>query len=450
MRKTCNTTPFLEIAGKLKKILSPNILQVYDYGKYGDQLFLVLEYAKGGDLGAILKTRTLSQIETIQLGLDLLKGLKVLKDNKMVHFDIKPANIMHCPPEYKLGDFGIVTTRQTETVPLYSEIWSTAAYVAPEFFTTTNSVDYKSDIYSLGVTMYQALIGDNPFQAEKAIISMARHVNFIPPPIRIYNKNFSLAFSKMIAKMLSKNPSERPSPEELERGLKATLKHLRRFAKLDPTVKDVEPCEVIWTRGEEDEEVEISLPKQVKRSFIPKAILDFFRRGILRIQEVILGRIIEIQEKIYNIFVIKGSTFIVVIFIAAFSFSIILGYLVHKFMTGGFTPSPKGSWVVTICKNCGLTEEWRIQNIAHHKCSECNGVLSYGMECLECGCLFSLKATFETENKEILMEKLDDRHSCLRCGSLFTRPIRTYHDKIAILNSIRKKINPNFLRDQKL
>lgn len=165
---------------------------------------------------SLSKNEKLPEKEVIKLGLDISKALVSLQQHGILHLDIKPENILNSNGTYKLTDFGIHQRQDTATIAINAEIWSTASFTSPETFIDQNKIGVKSDIYSLGVTLYLALTEDNPFMAAKANVSMFRQVNLQPSSLLDLEDKYSVELSVLLDMMLSKDPDQRPSPEELE------------------------------------------------------------------------------------------------------------------------------------------------------------------------------------------------------------------------------------------
>ncbi|MFZ2656447.1 MAG: protein kinase, partial [Victivallales bacterium] len=227
---------FIETAERIRKVDSKNILKIYDYGQYAGKFYIILEYADKGDLAAELRRHKLSEQEALKLGLDIAKGLKELDKHGIVHFDIKPENIMFAGSDYKLGDFGIIQQRESGTVPIKSEIWSTAAYLPPEYLNDSTAVSIRSDIYALGVTLYQAVTGENPFQSEKSALCMFKQMNLVPPSIKSFDPRITEYFSDTLDAMLDKKPENRPSVDEIMEFFSNILDYLaaRNIAEYEP------------------------------------------------------------------------------------------------------------------------------------------------------------------------------------------------------------------------
>ncbi len=218
---------FLETAGKLRKLNSEYVLKFHEFGQCDGRLFVAMDYAPNGDLSKKIKGKVISQVEAAHLGLDIASAIRDISKEGIVHFDLKPENIMIAENgRFLLGDFGIITTRTGTTVPIRREIWSTLAYLPPEYFVEDQIYVEKSDIYSLGVTIYQALSGENPFQSEKAGAVMFCQVNLVPPDLRTLNPAFDDDLCRVLNLMLSKKSDLRPGVEDL---IQAFSKILLRF-----------------------------------------------------------------------------------------------------------------------------------------------------------------------------------------------------------------------------
>ncbi len=207
------TRLLLDGARRLAEIDSPHIVKVLDTGQLTDRVYVVMELMSGGSLENILKSKLLSEFEATLLGYDLSCALKALEDKRIVHLDVKPGNILY-GENYKLADFGVITPRNSGALPQSGEIWGTVAYVSPEYL-TGGELTIKSDVYSLGITLYRAVTGDNPFDSDRPSVSMFRQMNLTPPPVTQFDPSISKYFSNTVQGMLDKDPESRPEPGEL-------------------------------------------------------------------------------------------------------------------------------------------------------------------------------------------------------------------------------------------
>jgi len=190
----------------------PSIVDIYDVGQEDRQHFIVMEYVDGSDLKSlILRYKQLPVQQVLQIAAAIAEGLDAAHQLGMVHRDVKPQNIMVSNDETaKITDFGIaksgLSTAQTET----GVTFGTADYISPEQ-ARGQPATAQSDIYALGVTIYEALTGQLPFVGDSAVAVALQHVGSKPPPIRRHNPNVSQSLEALIMRALAKNPSERPT-----------------------------------------------------------------------------------------------------------------------------------------------------------------------------------------------------------------------------------------------
>ncbi|WP_405181766.1 protein kinase [Nocardia sp. NBC_01377] len=191
----------------------PNIVAVYDRsGPEDDALWLTMRYIAGGDAGELLEAspRGLAPEHAVRIVGDAAEALDFAHDQGVVHRDVKPANLM---VEYGprdeiralLTDFGIARTRD-DTVTM-SSISASFAYAAPERF--SNLADHRSDIYSLGCTLYHLLTGTYPFPRDDQAAVIAAHLTARPPSPRELRPELPVEFDAVIATALAKKPHRR-------------------------------------------------------------------------------------------------------------------------------------------------------------------------------------------------------------------------------------------------
>lgn len=397
---------FVETAGKIKEVESPNVLKINDFGQYAGRFYIILEFAEGGDLARLLKQRKLSEGETVKLALDLIKGLKEFEKHGIVHFDIKPENIMISGNEYKLGDFGIAEQRETATIPIKTEIWSTAAYLPPEYLNDSSAVSIKSDIYSLGITLYQAITGDNPFQSDKPAVAMFKQVNLVPPNLETYDRRITKYFSDSVAAMMDKNPDSRPSLDEIEH----VFNHILEFLAVRPPEgeKEADAGETFKKAKKELDVLTDATPaiaakkeRPKKRKIMPW--LTFVKFGAVRSSAVIA--------------ILLGL-------------SIFAGLLIYNRLIEGREQSPRGALSSVICLKCQKAYETRIMDIKNDKCIHCGGVLAYRQKCNSCKFEFPYKTPDPAqENFKLAASETDNINKCPKCDSTDTYPVPTSLEK---------------------
>ncbi len=202
---------FLQEARSVANLSHPNIVTVFDFGHDESQYFIVMEYISGTDLKTIVRRlKQLSVVETLEFMIKICAGVGYAHRAGIVHCDLKPQNILVTADEQvRVTDFGISRALASIDPLERSEIvWGSPLYLAPE-----QSAGYPpspaSDVYSLGVMMFEMLTGQLPFQAENAIELAELHQTAPPPSMRTSNPNIPPQLEQVVVKVLSKEPSAR-------------------------------------------------------------------------------------------------------------------------------------------------------------------------------------------------------------------------------------------------
>ncbi|MBD2449920.1 AAA family ATPase [Nostoc sp. FACHB-152] len=197
-----------------KNINSPLIIQTYSLEPYQNSYALVMEDFRGISLKEwCVETQFITSLqEFLQIAIALCNALDILYRHNTIHKDIKPSNILINPEtkQIKLIDFSIATllTRETQTLVSPNILEGTLAYISPEQTGRMNrGIDYRSDFYSLGVTFYELLTGELPFQADDAMELVHCHLAKTPPSVK--NKNISQALLNIVMKLMAKNAEDR-------------------------------------------------------------------------------------------------------------------------------------------------------------------------------------------------------------------------------------------------
>jgi len=224
----------------------PNIVQVYDFNNDGDIYYMVLEFVPGETLQDRLKhlkkTETkMDYRQATRIMLNMCDALDYAHTKGMIHRDIKPANIMlDTRGQAILMDFGIVKIMDATSHTSTGAVMGTARYMSPEVI-RSEAADARSDLYSLGVTFYEMLSGDPPFDADSAMSLLMRHLNDPVPDLSIKRDDLPIELVDIVNKALEKNREDRyQSAEEMIDGLKhfmATLETVPVKTVL-PTPKD--------------------------------------------------------------------------------------------------------------------------------------------------------------------------------------------------------------------
>ena len=205
----------------------PNIVGVYDWGQVDTTYYIAMEYVQGRTLAEILqKHERLSVLQACDIALDIASALSSAHTAGVAHRDIKPANvIVSATGHVKVADFGIaraIGAAIEQGLTQTGAVMGTATYFSPEQAQGAQP-DPRSDLYSLGVIMYEMLAGEPPFTGENAIAIAYKQVHDVPVPLRTKNPEISPAFSAIVMKCLAKD-RERRYPTAL-----ALADDLRRF-----------------------------------------------------------------------------------------------------------------------------------------------------------------------------------------------------------------------------
>jgi serine/threonine-protein kinase len=214
------------------RINHPNVVRVYDVTRTPEQTYVVMEYIAGETLEQLIRWRGGLPLSTVlHVGLDVAAGLQAGLESQLLHRDIKPRNIIVTPEgRAKVIDLGLAHSR-AESVYLPAprgggrhNVVGTAGYVAPEWVTAPADVDFRADIYSLGVTLYYAACGRLPFGATDVGACLTAHCELPIPSPRQFRPDLPEPFVRSLMRMLEKRPALRHgSYRELELELRAVL-----------------------------------------------------------------------------------------------------------------------------------------------------------------------------------------------------------------------------------
>jgi serine/threonine protein kinase len=190
----------------------PNIVDVYDVGQDADTHYIVMEYVAGSDLKALLMRSGALPIEqAVYVGECAANGLDAAHRIGMVHRDIKPQNIIVGEQgQVKITDFGIAKSSLSTALTETGVTFGTADYISPEQARGQPATP-RSDIYSLGVTLYETLTNRLPFSGDSSIAVAMQHVSADPPPPRMYNPRIPPQLESLVLRALSKEPDGRPT-----------------------------------------------------------------------------------------------------------------------------------------------------------------------------------------------------------------------------------------------
>jgi eukaryotic-like serine/threonine-protein kinase len=201
---------FRQEARAVAKLTHPNVVSVIDAGEDGGYPYIVFEYVKGETLKQrIGRVGALDTQEAIAYAIEVARGLGVAHARNMVHRDIKPQNVLIDEEgRAKLTDFGISRQLEQDGVTATGRVLGTTDYVAPEQ-AMGKAVDPRSDIYSLGVVLYEMLVGQVPFHADSQVGVAMKHVNEELPDVQRRRPEASAAVALVVERATAKDPAER-------------------------------------------------------------------------------------------------------------------------------------------------------------------------------------------------------------------------------------------------
>jgi serine/threonine-protein kinase len=196
------------------KLNHPACVSVLDFGEFDGQLYLVMEYAAGRLLADRLDQGTVEPIEAVMIARGIAAALRHAHSLGIVHRDLKPGNVILLDTAAtgvpcKLLDFGLAKSVEGgEQLTMTGTVFGTPGYLSPEQAQGA-AADARSDLYSLGIVMWEMLAGDKPFHGEDPIDVLRSHIHTPAPPVREFAPRTSLQLDRVIARLLEKDPTKR-------------------------------------------------------------------------------------------------------------------------------------------------------------------------------------------------------------------------------------------------
>jgi eukaryotic-like serine/threonine-protein kinase len=238
---------FRREARAVARLSHPNIVTVIDRGDDGERQYIVFEHVEGENLKElVLRSGRLPVRRALELSLAIADGLSFAHEHGLVHRDVKPQNVLLSQEgEVKVTDFGIARSLHVEHgVTQTGTVLGTGEYLAPEQ-ASGKGVSPATDVYSLGVVLWELLAGDVPFTGENFVAVALRHVNEPPPDLRQRRPDVSPRLEAAIERALAKDPARRfPSMAAFAKELRACLAEVDGESPPPPVASDLELTQV--------------------------------------------------------------------------------------------------------------------------------------------------------------------------------------------------------------
>jgi serine/threonine-protein kinase len=189
----------------------PNIVTVIDRGEHEGHQFIVFEYIAGENLKQLIQRRGPAPVTTaLELAMQIARGLSFAHQQGLIHRDIKPQNVLlNGDGEAKVTDFGIARSLDVQQgMTQTGTVLGTSDYIAPEQ-AQGQRVDEHTDVYSLGVVLYELLTNEVPFPGENFVAVAMRHINEEPPPVRDKRPDVSPRLEAAVQRAMAKRPEDR-------------------------------------------------------------------------------------------------------------------------------------------------------------------------------------------------------------------------------------------------
>jgi eukaryotic-like serine/threonine-protein kinase len=235
---------FKREARAVARLSHPNIVTVIDRGEDGGKQFIVFEYIDGENLKEnLVRNGRLPVRDALELALQVARALAFAHEHGLVHRDVKPQNVLlNGDGRAKVTDFGIARSLDVDGVTQTGTVLGTSNYIAPEQ-ASGRRVDQQTDVYSLGVVLYELLAGEVPFPGENFVTVALKHVNEPPPNLLDVRRDVPARVAQAVDRALAKDPS-------------------RRFESMDAFAAELEACLMTLgqTHGDDDAATMITRP----------------------------------------------------------------------------------------------------------------------------------------------------------------------------------------------
>jgi len=225
-----------------RSLVSENIIRIFDLGEAENTKFISMEYIKGQNLGEMIRAAGRLDVQTaVGIARQACAGMSAAHEKGVIHLDLKPSNLLiDHSGKVRVADFGLAKSLETVDGTLTAAVLGTPAYISPEA-AEGKATDHRSDIYALGIILYEMVTGQRPFESQTAAGYLQQHIHGKPTPPSSLNPQVPASLEKIILKCLEKSPGRRyASAGELQAALglepqrpltPAKAVHKRRWVK---------------------------------------------------------------------------------------------------------------------------------------------------------------------------------------------------------------------------
>ena len=278
---------------------NPNIVEVYDVGEDNGEYYIVMEYVEGKHLKNLLKKRgKLTVPEVVDIVLQITNGLSVAHDSYLIHRDIKPQNILILDNGLiKITDFGIAVAMNATQLTQTNSVMGSVHYLPPEQ-ASGKGATLQSDIYSIGILMYELLTGKLPFKGDNAVEIALKHLKEPMPSIKDEEPDIPQSIENIILKATAKNPKNRyADAREMHEDLKTCLDE-SRINELKITFK--------YPEHDYDDTKLLKTVKKKKKKELEKSEKQKVKEG----EEIIAKKVNKSDNSQNKIIIILASIFV--------------------------------------------------------------------------------------------------------------------------------------------
>lgn len=281
------------------ELVHPNIVTVYDAGQEGETQFLVMEYVKGMDLKRYIQTQyPIPYDRIVDIMQQILSAVTLAHQHRIIHRDLKPQNILIDESgTVKITDFGIAVALSETSITQTNSMLGSVHYLSPEQARGSMATN-QSDIYAIGIILYEMLTGKVPFDGESAVTIALKHFQEEIPSVRLYDRHVPQSLENVVLKATAKDPIDRyQSAEEMSADLATALdpsrlnepawhpanhvEETKVLPNLTEQIPTVAPVEEIVTKSEKEaEEKPVPSKKKAKDQQKPKSKKKLLFLGI--------------------------------------------------------------------------------------------------------------------------------------------------------------------------